>query len=188
MSTEIYYFSGTGNSLFITRELQKRVPDSVTIPIVSLLHKDAIPTNGKTIGIVFPCHALTIPIAVKRFIRKLDVQSADYIFAIVTRYGTVFKGFEIIEKLLRKKNRHLNSCFILNMCHNEAPRSNKGYSVPSKSDLLQIESIIFQELDKISSIIKARSSYRKKDDSAIIASSSNPVLGFFIEKLVVFLC
>ena len=34
MSTEIYYFSGTGNSLFIAKELQKRLPDSMLIPIV----------------------------------------------------------------------------------------------------------------------------------------------------------
>jgi len=26
MTTEIYYFSGTGNSLYIARELQKRIP------------------------------------------------------------------------------------------------------------------------------------------------------------------
>jgi flavodoxin len=37
MGTEIYYFSGTGNSLYVARELQKRVPEAELIPIVSLL-------------------------------------------------------------------------------------------------------------------------------------------------------
>lgn len=186
MGMEIYYFSGTGNSLFVARELQKKVPDSVIIPIVSLLHKDVIQTNGKTIGIIFPCHALTIPIAVKRFIRKIDVHSAEYIFAIVTRYGTVFRGFNIIEKLLKKKNKHLNSQFILNMCHNEAPRSEKNYIVPSKSDILQIEITVLQKINQISNVIKTQSSFLEKDVNIIIKSSSNPVIGFLIEKLVVF--
>ncbi|HER23687.1 MAG TPA: ferredoxin [Candidatus Atribacteria bacterium] len=186
MSTEIYYFSGTGNSLFVARELQKKIPDSVIIPIVSLLHKDFIQTNGKTIGIVFPCHSLTIPIAVKRFIRKINVQSAEYIFAIATRYGTVFKGFNIIEKLLKKKNKHLNSQFILNMCHNEAPRSEQNYIVPSKSDILQIETTVLKKIDEISNIIKTQSSFLEKDADVVIKSSSNPITGFLIEQLVVF--
>ncbi len=32
MKTEIYYFSGTGNSLFIAKEIQKRLPDAEIIP------------------------------------------------------------------------------------------------------------------------------------------------------------
>ena len=71
MSTEIYYFSGTGNSLYVARELQKRIPDSIIIPMVSLLNKKVIPTQGEAVGFVFPVHALTIPIAVKKFIRKI---------------------------------------------------------------------------------------------------------------------
>jgi ferredoxin len=186
MGMEIYYFSGTGNSLFVARELQKKIPDSAIIPIVSLLHKDVIQTNGKTIGIIFPCHALTIPIAVKQFVRKIDVQSSEYIFAIATRYGTVFRGFDIIEKLLKKKNKHLDSQFILNMCHNEAPRSEKNYIVPSESDILQIETTVLQKIDQISNVIKTQSSVIEKDSNVIIESSSNPIIGFLIEKSVVF--
>lgn len=186
MDVEIYYFSGTGNSLFVARELQKKVPDSAIIPMVSLLQQEAIHTNGKTIGIIFPCHALTIPIAVKRFIRKTDVQSAEYIFAIATRYGTVFRGFNIIEKLLKKKNKHLNSQFIVNMCHNEAPRSESNYLVPSRSDILQIETTVLQQVDQISNVIKTQSSFLEKDANVIIKSSSSPIIGSIIEKLVVF--
>ncbi len=53
MSTEIYYFSGTGNSLFVARELQHRIPGAKLIPIISLLNSDAIKTTAETVGIVF---------------------------------------------------------------------------------------------------------------------------------------
>jgi flavodoxin len=37
---EIYYFTGSGNSLYVAKELQARIPGSDLIPIVSLLNKD----------------------------------------------------------------------------------------------------------------------------------------------------
>ncbi len=186
MSTEIYYFSGTGNSLYVAKELQKRIPEVELIPIVNLLDRDVIKTNGKTVGLIFPVHALTIPIAIKRFLKKIDPASAEYIFAIATRGGTVFRGFNKIDKLLKKKNKHINSQFILNMCHNEAPRSEKNYIVPSKSDILQIETTVFKKIHQISNVIKTQSSFLEKDANIIIKSSSNPLIGFLIEKLVVF--
>ena len=33
MTIEIYYFSGTGNSLFIAQELKKRLPECSLVPI-----------------------------------------------------------------------------------------------------------------------------------------------------------
>ena len=50
MSMEIYYFSGTGNSLYVARELQKRIPDARLMPIVGLLRKDLIQAGGKSDG------------------------------------------------------------------------------------------------------------------------------------------
>lgn len=88
MNTEIYYFSGTGNSMFIAKEIQKRIPDSEILPIASLMKKDKIKSRGKTIGIVFPVHALTIPLVVMKFLRRIDLSEAEYIFAIADRYGT----------------------------------------------------------------------------------------------------
>lgn len=37
MGADIYYFSGTGNSFHVAKELQKRVPEVNLIPIVSLI-------------------------------------------------------------------------------------------------------------------------------------------------------
>jgi len=61
MSTEIYYFSGTGNTFYVVRELQKRIIDSKLIPIVSLLKQEIIEIHGETVGFVFPLHGMTVP-------------------------------------------------------------------------------------------------------------------------------
>ena len=60
MSTEIYYFSGTGNSLHVAKELQKRLPGSKLIPIVSFLDNDVVITKGETVGFVFPIYFTTV--------------------------------------------------------------------------------------------------------------------------------
>jgi NAD-dependent dihydropyrimidine dehydrogenase PreA subunit/flavodoxin len=184
MSTEIYYFSGTGNSLHVAKELQKRIPETELIPIVSLLNNDIIKSSAKTVGIVFPVHALTIPIAVKKFLMKIDLNSAEYIFAIATRYGTIFRGFEKIDQILKKKNKHLNSHFILNMGHNEAPRAQKGYAVPSQRELSEIESVVQERLDSIEKIVVNKEISRENDSEYFIEFPYNRLFNFISEKLV----
>ena len=71
---EIYYFSGTGNSLHVARELQKRIPESKLIPMVSLLNEDIIETKGETIGFVFPVYLSSTPAPVRRFLKKINLK------------------------------------------------------------------------------------------------------------------
>lgn len=93
MTMQIYYFSGTGNSLHVARELQKIIPAAELIPIAGVLKSAELKTSADQVGLVFPCHGLTFPIPVKRFLKKVDATSANYFFAIATRGGTIFRGF-----------------------------------------------------------------------------------------------
>ena len=79
MNTEIYYFSGTGNSLHAARELRKRIPETELIPIVSLLDRNIIKTNADTVGFIFPIHLAMAPAPVIEFVKKMDLKSAEYI-------------------------------------------------------------------------------------------------------------
>jgi len=88
MRTDIYYFSGTGNSLHVARELQTRLPDAALVPILSLEGQESPRTSTETVGFVFPHYASSLPKVVHTFIEKLDLASADYLFAIATRGGT----------------------------------------------------------------------------------------------------
>ncbi|MBN2441105.1 MAG: hypothetical protein JXJ04_07155, partial [Spirochaetales bacterium] len=76
MSMEIYYFSGTGNSLHVAQELQNRFPGSTLHPMVKLLGKDVIKTNAKTVGFVFPIYMTLVPVAVRDFLYP-DITAND---------------------------------------------------------------------------------------------------------------
>ncbi|MFH1639167.1 MAG: EFR1 family ferrodoxin [Chloroflexota bacterium] len=166
---EVYYFSGTGNSLFVAKELQKRVPGVNLKPMVSLLTMDVIETVGETVGFVFPVHLTTVPAPVKTFIRKLDLKSARYIFALATRCGTTHRAFLDIQKWLKQKGKSLDSYFTLNMANND-PKFD--YQVPTKEEIARLESVFQDRLDSIQKIITAKEKYHEKDTQVITPVSS----------------
>jgi hypothetical protein len=112
-------FSGTGNSLHVAKELQKRDPETNIIAIVGLLDNAIIETRGEIVGIVFPIHLAMAPAPVMEFLKKLDLKSADYIFALATRAGSPHRAFIDLDKILKKKGKSLDSFFTLNMASND---------------------------------------------------------------------
>jgi ferredoxin len=185
METELYYFSGTGNSLFVARELRKLIPDCGLIPIAGQLRGPSQRTTGKVAGFVFPVHALSIPIAVRKFVRKLDIDSADYIFAVATRHGTVFRGFQTLERLLRRKGKRLASQFVLNMCNNDSRHGR--YHVPDRAEISTIEAEVLSRFTLIRDTVLARAESREADSGVLFPSHKNRAIGYLIEKMVVML-
>lgn len=161
MSTEIYYFSGTGNSLHVAKELQKRIPETKLIPIASLLNKDVIKTIAETVGFVFPIYYMAIPTPVKYFIKKLELNLTKYIFAIATRLGSPHTAFTDIDKILKKKGKSLDSHFALNMASNDPKYDD--YKAPTTEEIKSFESVIDENLDVIHKIIKKKKISREKD-------------------------
>lgn len=165
MKTEIYYFSGTGNSLHVGKELQKRIPGVEIIPIVSLLDRETIVTHADILGFVFPLHLTTLPSPVRQFIEKLDASSAHYIFSIVTRFGTFCLANICVERLLRKQGKHLNARFVINMASNSPTgiKPGKGdakwVSRISKENVARLESKVQSHLDSIKKILVSQENY-----------------------------
>ena len=170
MSTEIYYFSGTGNSLHVARELQQRIPDANLIPVVSLLGKEVIETRAETVGFVFPIHLTTLPIPMREFVKKLDPRSAEYIFAVGTRIGTFCLANIALENMLREKGKRLDAYFILNMANNSptglvpGPGDKDWVNKISAEKVRALDAAVENRLDAIQRVIVNRVP-DPKDDS-----------------------
>ncbi|HYF81565.1 MAG TPA: EFR1 family ferrodoxin [Clostridia bacterium] len=172
MSTEIYYFSGTGNSLHIAKELQKRLPETELIPMASLINKDGLETNAETVGFVFPIHFATIPMLVKDIIKKLDLNTTKYIFAVATRAGTPCStSFTKIDKILKKKDKNLDSYLILNMANNDSKFDN--WHQITDAELAELEADVQTRLDSFQKRIIEKEKYQEKDTR--ITVPVNPV-------------
>jgi ferredoxin len=166
MSTELYYFSGTGNSLHVARELQKRVPEAKLTPIVRLLHQDTTKTSADTVGFVFPNFCMTIPIPLRDFLKKADLTSARYIFALCTRGGTESEAFEYINEILGKQDKRLNAQLNVNMPWNHMLTKNLTAITNSEKVIDQLESAMQGKLDVFAKAIAAREAYIEPDTDA----------------------
>jgi ferredoxin/flavodoxin len=183
MSTEIYYFSGTGNSLYVAKELQKLIPEADLIPIAGVMKSDNIKTKGDNVGFVFPCHGLTIPIPVREFLKKVNIKSSNYFFAIATRGGSIFRGFPIIDKFLNKQGKSLNATFVINMSMND-PKL-KFFTVPTKKELKDIGINVQQKLEVIKKTIIHQENYR--DDISGATFSRFALFNYILERLIPFM-
>lgn len=184
MSTEIYYFSGTGNSLFVAEELIKRLPESKLIPIVSLLNLEVIETEAEIVGIVFPLQGPTFPNAVKKFLQRADIKSADYIFAVATRGGTSCSVRSEMEKILKKKNKRLSAHFMITVFNNnpklKSDNRKCSFRTLLKEELTQRTEEIRSRLDSICEIIVRKEISHKNDTEYDVK------MGFILERLILF--
>jgi len=101
--TKIFYFSGTGNSLWSAKKIAKEVGDKYElINIGTEAQKSEIVIEADAIVFVFPSYGYGLPVIVRRFAKKA-VFRTPYVAAFVT-YGTSPRGtLGILRRILKKK-------------------------------------------------------------------------------------
>lgn len=122
MTAEIYYFSGTGNSLVVARDIAEKINGKL-IPIPAVMDNENIKINANVIGIVFPTYYEPyggVPLIVRRFVRKLEKIDSKYIFAICIYGSGAFKALKCIKKIIESREGKLAAGFTVNMPNNMA--------------------------------------------------------------------
>ena len=115
--TEIYYFSGTGNSLIIAKKLSVLFKGKYT-SIPSIINMERITSSADTIGIVFPVYNHLYPYIVERFVNKLDGFEKKYIFAVCNFGGAAGLSLLKFKKILSESNLLLKGGFGIKMPYN----------------------------------------------------------------------
>jgi ferredoxin len=98
----IYYFSGTGNSEWVAKQLASGTGD-IAVNMADLLrsgHTDISVDAGQNIGIVFPIYAWRAPELVVQFVKAIKIAQDVYRYAVCTcgdeaglameRFSTIF--------------------------------------------------------------------------------------------------
>jgi hypothetical protein len=88
--TIIFYFSGTGNSLWVARALARELGNT---ELVSMVDWDINQHNidSQLIGLVFPVHIWGVPKRVLEFLDQLQAMSPEYIFAVPVEKGPLWQ-------------------------------------------------------------------------------------------------
>lgn len=120
MKIHIYYFSGTGNSLHVARELEKQLSNVILIPMIQYLNKEKRETEADAIGFVFPVYLNDVPAHLRSFFSHFSPVSSSYHFAVVTHLGYANPNIIQIylQRVLKKKGKQLNAMFDVKMGSN----------------------------------------------------------------------
>ena len=93
----IYYFSGTGNSLYVARHLA----DSLGERLCPMISPNL--TDDQSIGLVFPVYGWGIPNVVKKFIQNCLLPKGAYLYAVMTCGDDMGYTDKVLEKALGRK-------------------------------------------------------------------------------------
>jgi ferredoxin len=132
----IFYFSGTGNSLWVAEEL-KRLFNGDLLSITDELNAknnsfEYTVEPNEEIFFVFPVHSWGPAVLVSRFIEKLIIKGyqSQNIYAICTCGDNCGNTSGILAKALKKRGLHLSKSYSLAMPNNYILM--KGFGLDSK--------------------------------------------------------
>lgn len=118
MSAMIYYFTGTGNSLAVARDIARGLKDSQLIPITQE-NIPPLPKDATVLGIVYPVYAWGPPKIVDRFVKQLQrTPQLQYCFSVVTAGGDAGGCHRRMGKALHKQGIRLDAAFTVLMPSN----------------------------------------------------------------------
>lgn len=180
MTTEIYYFSGTGNSLAIARDMADKTNGKL-IQIASVMDKKSIETDADLMGIVFPTYYEPyggVPLIVRRFVAKLENIDSKYIFAICT-YGSVsVNALNVLDKILKSVGGRLAAGFTVNMPYNIG-----GSSLNSPEKQQKMFRVWEENMDVIYEHINARRKVRF-DTPNVLAGKIYGLIKFIVNPTI----
>lgn len=114
---EIYYFSGTGNSFAVARDVAVKLNAKI-INVTLLTEKENIITNADILGFVFPIYDFKHPILIEKIIKKFKNLESKYMFAICTYGINPSNSMKKFDNLIKSNRGKLSGGFTVEMPHN----------------------------------------------------------------------
>jgi heterodisulfide reductase subunit A-like polyferredoxin len=173
MKTMLYYFTGTGNSLLIAKNLKEKLQDAILVPMVKALKENKMFCETQNVGFIFPLYFWGLPKIVEEFINRINLDKVKYIFIILNSGGSLSpdNAANRINKILKAKNKKLNASYRLIMPSNYI----KEFHVENLNMQNQKISKMKSSLLKIADDINNNSEIKKKSRLAVLANFVNDI-------------
>lgn len=163
----IFYFTGTGNSLYAAKTISDELGEPLIDITVAMKKKSFSYTlsGDEKIGFVFPVYFYGVPSIVADFIAELKIEQIQegglkpYVFGVVTCGGSMGGTPKMLEELLEKQSLPLSAAFELKMASNYIMM----YQPTAPENQKKILILVDKELADIIATI----SKNKKDDESM---------------------
>lgn len=116
---KIYYFSSTGNSLYIAKRLKEELNEDIELISMSkALKNNDFTCDNDVVGLIYPIHCGSLPIVVLNFLKELKLKQDSYVFAIgVSGGGEAKSSFAHINEIIKDTNI-LSNCVCIKYISN----------------------------------------------------------------------
>ncbi len=151
METTIFYYTGTGNSLWAARTLAKMLGEAEVVSIADWM-RDKKAINAKVVGVVFPVHMWGVPAPILNFISELKSLSPKYIFAVAVDAGQVANTLVQLTNVFKRYGMKLSAGYEIQLPTNYIPWGGPGPQEQQKSKFDTAE----KKLASMTSSIKNR--------------------------------
>ncbi|MBN1912962.1 MAG: EFR1 family ferrodoxin [Candidatus Omnitrophica bacterium] len=120
MKTVLFYFSATGNSLKVARDLADELGEVKVLPMTKAM---ILPLDEKyeALGIVYPVYMFGLPLIVAEFLRKFIFEPRSYIFSVATLGGLPGRAHTLAQGILKNRDLELSAGFSVLMPGNYTP-------------------------------------------------------------------
>lgn len=152
----IFYFSGTGNSLYAARRIRDEIGEELISITEAIAGKRYIYSIGEDeiVGFVFPVYYYGVPTIVRDFVSKLllECSATPCFFAVITCGGGIGGADKLFAKMLKAQNYDLKCAFDLRMTDNFVLGYDLHNEAEQKIDLANAD----QRIAEIAEVIRKR--------------------------------
>lgn len=175
----VLYFTGTGNCLYVARQLAGKEGEILSIP--QLMRKKQFEIEADEIGLVYPIYGHMPPYMVREFIKKAQLK-AEYKFAVLTYGMRKCNAVEIWDGISRKAGNVFDYIGTIVMVDNWLPNFDMN-------EQMKIDKHIPENLAKITSDLNNRRRWhepvtqeeREQHEGFMSLSGLDPEVGFLMK-------
>lgn len=149
----VFYFTGTGNCLYIAKNLE---PAPISIP--QIIRRDDLIFTVERIGLVCPIYGHEMPAMVKEFLRKTTFHT-DYFYVILTYGKRHANAVELAEAAIQEAGKRADYITTLLMVDNFLP-------IFDMEDEIALDKGVEENLAAIQAHIRAKKHWRQEVTAA----------------------
>ncbi len=124
MKTRLYVYTGTGNSLWVARQLASELKRA-TIEFMPCPQK-AFKAQADAVGIIFPVHIWGLPSRVIQFVKHLKVKPRTFLFAVTVNAGQPAATLLQLQRLMASRGLSLSLGYSISLPSNYIPWGGPG--------------------------------------------------------------
>ena len=154
VKTDLFFYTGTGNSLWAARTAAQELGNAEIKPLLWITG-NPVQIRGDAVGIIFPVHIWGLPQRVIEFIHRLPPDTSRYYFAFAVNAGQVAATLLQMDTLMKSRGLCLSAGFDICMPSNYIPWGGPGPEAMRVRRILDAA----EKIRRISAIIAKRERY-----------------------------